>query len=512
VATSRRPVRARGSVSYDEELGRAVSEFEKGHYRESRRRLRRLVEERPEPSVELLLWLGRVEVALGEWWAAQAHLVEARTRSLGSERRWTGEILLELAEIHRERDEEEQAWSLGWQAHGLLVGTVPERPALVGRALVLLGFLAVERDELTWARALFARARGLQEEQEMPDFRSLAWSLVGQATVARRVELLQFADGSGTSDVEPVRRALERLETVLGPDHPETLRLRVFCLDPMAVGRRFSAVVARGLDARVGKVLGEHHPVTLQLRRVLWFLDRPEEGADEAMLALLSRQEARFGEEHLQVAETLAVGTWELLRTAGNEKELAAAFALLGPRLERIESILLRAPGQGQLGRYARSMILATALHACRESLAARMPRAGWAEGKVRHAEARSFLARILAARGRRYGDRHPATLLVRKTIGLLLYFVGRDTEGLAELRAVNVAQRRVLTDPAHWAARNTLLSPLFVERRRGGKLSKAVAPFVADLLGEQDIDSPVFGHLLRALTALASETLHEDG
>ncbi|WP_411082929.1 tetratricopeptide repeat protein [Streptomyces sp. cmx-18-6] len=256
-------------------------------------------------------------------------------------------------------------------------------------------------------------------------------------------------------------------ERTLGPDHPQTLAARqetAYVLGQL--GRHFEAhqVYAAVLAART-RSMGPDHPDTLRCRHNLAFnlsrLGRPEESwqlarevaADRARL-LGARHPDTLATRY-EVAYTLGrLGRWaEALETY---QDVARARAdTLGP--DHPDTLAARYEAGISLGRLGRS---AEALELYRILVADRTRAGGPADAetlRARHGlgvnlgrmgrweEALTEAREVCAIRERTLGPDHPETVISCREVAVALGWLGRWTEALTVYRRVAETRGRVL-------------------------------------------------------------------
>ena len=211
--------------------------------------------------------------------------------------------------------------------------------------------------------------------------------------------------------IELSERVLAEQERVLGPDHPKTLTVRNNLAGAYHSAGRFDEAIELLERVLVGseRVLGPDHPDTLMTRNNLAVAYRSVGRFDEAIELLgrvLADQERVLGPDHPD--------------TLGTRNNLAVAYHSAGRFDEAIdawEELLLDC--QRVLG--ADHPVTLTV----RNNLAS-------AYGSVgRFGEAIELFERVLAERKRLSGADHPDTLTVRNNLALVYKSVGRLAEAI---------------------------------------------------------------------------------
>ncbi|MFF3615387.1 tetratricopeptide repeat protein [Streptomyces sp. NPDC002580] len=260
--------------------------------------------------------------------------------------------------------------------------------------------------------------------------------------------------------------AAER-ESLLGPDHPDTLASRYeigFTLSRTGHPAEALREYARVAQAR-GRSLGTDHPDTLAARQemayVLGQLGRHFE-AHQAYASVLSVRERVMGPDHpdtLRCRHNLAFNLSRLGRLEESYRmagEVASARArVLGPT--HPDTLVTRyevAYALGQLGRWPEALHSYQEVAAARarelgpdhpDTLAARYE-VGISLGRLgRSAQALELYRSLVDDRTRAQGPAHPETLRARHGLGVNLGRLGRWEEALAESRDVCAIRERVL-------------------------------------------------------------------
>ncbi|ARF70917.1 serine/threonine protein kinase [Kitasatospora albolonga] len=267
------------------------------------------------------------------------------------------------------------------------------------------------------------------------------------------------------------RAVAARRESVLGPDHPDTLASRYeigFTLS--RTGRAADALREFGqVAAGRERTLGPDHPQTLAARQetayVLGQLGRHFE-AHQVYAAVLAARERSMGPDHpdtLRCRHNLAFNlsrlgrpeeSWQLAREVADDRA-----RLLGPtHPDTLATRYEVAYTLGRLGRWAEALEAYQEVARARaaslgpdhpDTLAARYE-AGISLGRLgRSAEALELYRALVADRTRVGGPSDPETLRARHGLGVNLGRMGRWEEALAEARDV-CAMRGSTLGPDH--------------------------------------------------------------
>lgn len=256
-------------------------------------------------------------------------------------------------------------------------------------------------------------------------------------------------------------------ERVLGPDHPQTLAARQQTAHVLGqLGRHFEAhqVYAAVLAART-RSMGPDHPETLRCRHNLAFnlsrLGRPEESwqlatqvADDRARLLGATHPDTLATRY-EVAYTLGrLGRWAEALETYQDVARARAATLGADHPDTLAARYEAGISLGRLGRSAEALELYRGLVADRtrvggpsdaETLRARHG-LGVNLGRMGRWEESLAEARdVCAIRGRTLGADHPDTVTSCREVAVALGWLGRWTDALTAYRQVAEARRRAL-------------------------------------------------------------------
>ncbi len=276
--------------------------------------------------------------------------------------------------------------------------TLPAATHLLNQAGVYL----YERARYQEAKALYARALSIREQQLGPEHLDVAESL-------NNLGVLSYVQGKYEQAESLYKRALSIREQQLGPEHLDTansLNNLAALYEEQGKYERAESLYVRTQAIRE-RLLGPMHPLTastLSNLACLYDTQGKYEQAESLYKRALSIREQQLGPEHPDTANSL--------------NNLAALYKSLG-RYEEAEPLYVRA------------------LSICEQQLGPEHPDTAnrlnnlgvlyYVQGKYEQAE--PLLARALSIREQQLGDAHPHTQVTWKHYISLLHIMGRDEE-----------------------------------------------------------------------------------